>query len=353
MEVPTGDCAVPVKLNAGNAGYYRVKYDPPMLNQLQKIVNKDLPVADRLNLLSDTSALVDADLASYTDYLDLAESLRQDTSLLIWEEILGTLGRIDHLQIGQTGRERFQAYARSLLEPALDRIGWDPKPAEEKNAVLLRSSLISTLGTFGDERVITEARKRFQELLRKSETLNPDLHSAVFTVVGRYSDRTTYEQLHSLGRKTDSTEEKNQYYGAMHDALDPDLARESLQRTLTDELPMAMAPNSVFGVAYGGEHVALAWEFARKYYKELAPKLPSLWKDRYLPQLMSGASDAVQAAELEAFCKTAMASDAWKEVEKAAERIRFQAKLKQRELPRIDAWIQHRKPLVAYGIGRK
>jgi hypothetical protein len=56
---------------------------------------------------------------------------------------------------------------------------------------------------------------------------------------------------------------------------------------------------------------------------------------------------------LEAFCKANLPADVWKDVEKSAERIRFKAKLKQRELPRIDPWIQNRKPLEKHSAAKQ
>ena len=57
---------------------------------------------------------------------------------------------------------------------------------------------------------------------------------------------------------------------------------------------------------------------------------------------MTAFSDAARADELEAFGKEHLPKDADKEVAKAAAKIRFQAKLKERELPKIDEWLRKR-----------
>jgi aminopeptidase N len=341
ITVPGGGCNSPVKLNAGNVGYYRVKYDPAIFDQLMKAMNK-LSDADRLNLLSDTWALAEAGHGSATDYLELAEAMRDETNLAIWEEIITRLLFIDDLQIGQPGRERFKAYARSLLGPVFRRIGWEVKPGAAKSVSQLRSRLIFALGRLKDEAVIAEARERFRAFVLNPQSLPADLREPVFYVVGSYSDRETFEQLHGLARQSQNTEEKHQFYRAMQGALDPKLAEENLKIALLDELPPEEAAFSLFGVAGSGEHAELTWKFAQQHMKELTSKLASFSKGAYVPGLLGMFSETTRADELEAYSKRNLPAEDQPEVAKAAEQIRFKAALKQREMPKIDRWASRR-----------
>lgn len=341
MTVPGGGCNSSIKLNAGSVGYYRVKYDSVMFGQLVQVMNM-LSDADRLNLLSDVWALAESGHGSATDYLELAETMRDETNLAVWEEILTRLKFIDYLQIGQPGRELFQAYARSLLGSVFERIGWGAKPEEAKSVSLLRSRLILALGRFKDETVIAEATGHFQAFVRNPQSLPADLREPVFYVVGRYSDPETFEQLHRLARQSQSTEEKQQFYGAMQGALDLKAAEENLKIALSDELAPELAAFSLFGVAFSGEHVELTWKFAQQHIKELTSKLSSFARVAYVPGLLEMFSEAARADELEAYGKRNLPAEAQPEVAKAAESIRFKAALKQRELPKIDQFVRRR-----------
>ncbi|MEJ7712900.1 MAG: M1 family metallopeptidase [Pyrinomonadaceae bacterium] len=349
MSMPVGDCTSVVKLNAGNAGYYRVKYEPEMFSELARAISK-LSDADRLSLLSDTWAMSEGEHGDATDYLKLAEAVREGNSLAIWEEVTSRMLFIDRLQIGQPGRERFQAYARSLMRPVLTKIGWDAKTQEAKSVGQLRSRLITTLGRFRDEAVMAESRKRFQSFLKNPASLSSDLRDPVFYVVGRYSDRETFEQLHKLARQSQSIEEKQQQYGAMQGAVDPRLAEENLKIALTDELPPSEASFSVLSVAASGEHLELSWKFAQQHLKELTSKLAAFSKGAYVPNLMGLFSEATRADELEAYSKHNLTAEDQPEVAKAAESIRFKSAFKQRELPKIDQWVIQGSPLLL-GLG--
>ena len=58
-EITAGPCGAPVKLNLGDVGYYRVQYDAGMLAALAASI-ADMPLADRVNLLADSWATVEA-----------------------------------------------------------------------------------------------------------------------------------------------------------------------------------------------------------------------------------------------------------------------------------------------------
>jgi aminopeptidase N len=326
------------KLNAGDIGYYRVAYDSAHFEKLLASVTQ-FPEADKVTLVSDTWALVQADRRPIADYFKLVEALRADDGLAIWEQITTALSYIDFLYIGNKERPAFQTYARSLLRPVFDRLGWDAKSGEEAARGLLRVNLITTLGDLADQGVIDIARERFQQFLADPQTLAPDLRPAVLGVVGRYADQKTWETLHELGVKTKSIEEKGRFYFALSAALDPDLAKRTLPLSLTDELPASRAVGLVTSVSRSGEQPALAWEFAQTQRKQLEPKLDALGKVRFLANIMRGFSEANRATELETYAQKNLPTDAKSEIGKAAEEIRFKSDLKAHLFPEIATWI--------------
>ena len=327
-----------VKLNAGDVGYYRVRYDAAHFEKLLASVAQ-LPEADKVNLESDTWALVESGQGAISDYFKLVEALRDDNNLALWEEITTTLGFIDLLYHESNERPAFQAYSRSILKPVFDRVGWEPKPGEQVATGLLRTELIAQLGQFDDKDVIAGARERFQKFLADPKKLPPDLRPAVFGVVGRHADRKTWDMLHQLGLNTQSIEEKQDFYFAIAGALAPDLAKQTLQLSLTDELPASPATRLILEVARSGEQPELAWAFTQEHRQELERKLDALSKLNFVPGLMRAFSELARAQELEAYAQKNLPSGAKSQVAKAAEKIRLKADLKARLTPEIRKWI--------------
>src|SRR5881275_565970 len=190
-----------LKLNVNGAGNYRVEYDEPSWNLLLQALSK-LDVEDRVNLLSDAWALVQANRAPVSLYFELVEKLPASTELAEREQLINVLDFINRLLVGSSEREKFQRYARSLLRPTFETLGWDPKAVEPPAAGNLRASLITALGDLNDQKIIAGCRERFAKYLTSPKSLAPDLRPPVFAIVGRYADEKTWNQLHELGLKT-------------------------------------------------------------------------------------------------------------------------------------------------------
>jgi aminopeptidase N len=333
------DCSGVFKANAGNAGYYRVAYEPALLAKLRKSA---LPIADRLNLLNDTWAMVEANRASATDYLDFVDSLRDEKSYVVWSQIFSGLDRIDGLEMAEAGRAGFRLYASALLRPQLQRLGWEPKASESSQDALLRTGVISRLGVYGDEGVIEEAKARFAKFLAKPDSLPAELRVPVLRIVGRYADRATYDQLHDLARKAKGTEERRLYYHSMAGALDPELAKSTLALSLTDETVPQETTHFVVEVAEFGEQRDLAWSFTKEHLPDLLGRLEAFRRNAYIPSILGTFSDTAHADELETYVKTNISEDALVKARETAEQIRLKAALKLRELPAIDRWVAAR-----------
>ncbi len=216
-----------LKLNANGAGNYRVEYDAPSWSLLIQALLK-IGVEDRVNLLSDSWALVQDDRAPVSLYFGLVEKLPASTELAERGQIINVLDFVNGLLVGSLEREKFQRYARSLLRPTFDSLGWESKEGEPPTAGSLRASLINVLGDLDDREIIAGCRERFAKYLANPASLAPDLRLPVFAVVGHYADEKTWTKLHELGLKTTSIEEKQNYYNALACATDPGLVKKTL-----------------------------------------------------------------------------------------------------------------------------
>jgi aminopeptidase N len=330
-----------LKLNANGAGNYRVEYDEPSWKLLLAALPK-LDVPDRVNLLSDAWAFVQADRAPLSTYLDLVEKLPAGVELAERDQIINAFDYINRLLLGNPAREKFQNYARSILRPSFDQLGWDPEKDESPRASLLRASLIGTLGDLNDQEIVAGCRERFQKYLLDPASLAPDLRPSVLWVVGHYADEATWNRLHELGVKTTSSEEKQNYYDALAAARDPKLVVKSLQISLTDELPTSRAIFLVGKVARDSDHPDIAWNFAKANMKALLAKTDALGANRYAPSLFTFFSETSRADEVKSYAKANLLPASTKEVAKAVDEIEFRAEFKTRIIPQLAAWIDNR-----------
>ena len=229
---------------------------------------------------------------------------------------------------------------RELLRPTFDAVGWETKRDEQGAAATnLRASLITALGNLNDPKVVASCLERFKAFLANPESLAPDLRPAVFSVVGRYADEATWNELHQLGLKTTSAEEKQNYYDALAGAMDPKLVKKTLPIALTDELPTSRAVFLVSRVARESGHSDIAWDFARANMKALLAKTDALGANTYAPSLFIFFSDDSRAEELRTYTKNSLPAASVPEVAKAVDEIHFRSEFKKRLARQLNVWI--------------
>jgi aminopeptidase N len=221
------------------------------------------------------------------------------------------------------------------LRPTFDQLGWNPKTGETARQVTLRADLINALGDLNDKDIISGCRERFHKFLDDPASIPPDLRPSIFNVVGRYADEATWEKIHELGTHTASIEEKQIYYNALTQTVDPGLAKRALQIALTEELPTSRAVSMVPRVARQSEHPDIAWDFARTHMKQLLEKADALTALRYAPCLFSFFSGPSRIQELETYAKTSLPPDSAKFVTEAVDEIGFRSGFRQQLLPQL------------------
>ena len=340
-EIAAGSCGEAIKVNLGDIGYYRVEYGPISRAALVKSLALMAP-EDRVNFLADSWALVQAGRAAPPSYLALIEAIGVDDHRAVWDQAIGSLTRLDRLALDRPERPALQDYARARLRPVFDRLGWDGGGSGDDDNTLLRSSLITALGEFGDGDIIAEAKRRFAGFVQDPPSLPNALRDAVTHLVGISADRASYDTLLALARKTTVTNERLRYYYAAASARDPALARATLALTLTDELPNTIVGGVINAVASSGEQPDLAWDFVKANFDALAAKLGPSFRDLFVANFMTNFSDDAHAAELAHFAPAQATSGGRVMTARALETIAISADLKTRALPAIEAWIRER-----------
>jgi aminopeptidase N len=339
MQVATGKCDDPLSLDAGAIGYYRVQYDPATLALNTRAFNT-LQDGDRIALLDDQWALVQAQAAPLASYLALAENMGGDLDTRAWEQILGALGTIEYDERGSAGHDAFAAYARSLLKPLAQKLGWDGKAGETPDVQSLRRQVIESLGVWGDTDTIAEARRRFAGFVKDQSTIKPDDQSMVLNVVGCTADAATFEQLHTLARAAKDDAAQRRLYLALATARDPGLAQQVAKIALSPELP-PQAIQLRLGMigTLRQEHPQLGWDtFTGHADMLMSPfgNMAPLFEAEFVPQFFW---NSLPPDKMEAWIRAHVPAEMNDFIEKGMESARFQYSQKQELVPAADAYV--------------
>lgn len=259
------------KINAGQSGFYRTAYSAEMLAALAEALEDGSlpdPVIDALGILSDAHALTRAGYLKTSCLLDLLGTVKEEREYNIWSIVCGSLNSIDNLLDGEEDRDRLAAFARSLLTPCLDDIGWVKRDSDSHSTLLLRSMLISQAGHFGADEVIREARALFGRFNKTGE-LEPNLRGPVYALTAENGGEAEFEALINIYRGTKLQEEKVRVLRALTRFKDRHAAAKSLEFALSKEVRNQDTYNVLGGYGSSREVRHQAWDFVKSNFKEL------------------------------------------------------------------------------------
>ena len=327
-----------VVVNAGQAGYYRTLYGDAQFAAIGKDFAK-LDAIDQLGIMNDTWALGMAGLRPASDYLALAKGVSVDADPAIWADIAGSLGSIDgYLKDDPAAQKRFRKYARGVLQPVFDRIGWNAKADDSAPVQLLRTNLIGTLAGLEDEAVIAEVRRRFAAGPDDAQAMPPALRSLITAIVANKADAATWDKLHAMAKAEKTPMIKNQLYGLLGIAEDKALGQRALELALTDEPGATNSAGMIGSVA--GQHPDMAFDFAVAHRAEVEKLVDASSQARYYPGLGGGSSDKAMIGKLRAFADAHIPASARNATETAIVNIENRIKVREQRIPAIVAWLE-------------
>ena len=340
---PAGHCQEPLTVDAGAVGYFRVKYDATTLATNTRNF-EGLPDGDRIALLDDQWAIVESGAAPLASYLGLAQAMGKNTDARAWEQITAALSVVEYDERGTPGHDAFAAYARSVVRPLFDRLGWDSKPDELPTLQALRRSVIKNLGAWGDPAVIAEAQRRFGLFLRDPKAIAADDQDMTLSIVGRYADVKTYDQLHTLIKQTKDVPQLRRFCIALAHVGDPKLADSVAKLALSGEIPaQEIQLRAQMLITLVDENPKLAWTtFAANEHQLLSPfgNLEPLFLAQYVPQAFW---NALPLDQLKAWVLAHVPKEMAADVDKGMDGAKFRVDVKRALVPAADAYVKTRK----------
>lgn len=248
----------PVELNAGQTGYYRVRYAPEVFQQLAANFTT-LASVDQLGILKDSLAFAGAQYSPVGDVMTLIQHSRASNDPMIQADIANQLAMYDEYYKGRASQQSYRQWSLALLQQWFNRTGWDAKKGESDNHVLLRSTLIRTMADLGDSRVIEEARRRYIASQKDPASLPAALAQTVLRVVGAHGNTDDFAMLRQQTAKTTNSTEQRELLRALASTHNEQLASQVLQLALSKDTPKQWAPNLITQVSR--EHPDLAYQF--------------------------------------------------------------------------------------------
>ncbi len=258
------------KVNPEQTGFYRVNYDADGWSRvLDAVQSMAVSARDRLGVQNDAYALSRAGYLPVTQFLEVATAYRDETDATVWEDLAANLSGLDYLLADETFLASFQGFARRLFRPIGESVGWVAQEGEGHLDAILRSTVLSALGSYDDVTTLKEAASRFAQYAAEADRVSPDIRGVVLSLAARRGDRATYDTMWALREDATLEEEKVRLLGAITRFEVPELLDDALERSLEPErVRVHDTVRVVSGVATNRLGRDRAWEFVKANWAE-------------------------------------------------------------------------------------
>jgi puromycin-sensitive aminopeptidase len=276
-------------VNAGSSGFYRVNYDADSLAPVLAGLD-DLQAGERYNLIADLWAVALSGQGPLENFFAVFDHLANEKEPDVWSVVIGALGLCDRV-ISAEQRPLVTAFIRNVLQPQLEVVGWEAVPSEGEQLPLLRASLISALGTIGDDAAVLEkARELFRADHEHGEQIDADLVTAVLGVVATHATRDEFGQILARQRQPQSPIDEIRHLNCLAAITDPALAAEVLELCRT-EFRTQNAPYLLGAMLRSRAIGAITWNFIVEHFSEFSERFPS----NSIHRMLDGVSGLVAA----------------------------------------------------------
>ncbi|HKT82084.1 MAG TPA: M1 family metallopeptidase [Vicinamibacterales bacterium] len=324
-------------VNADAKGYFRTAYSPGILKAMAPALQTYLTAPERSSLVDDSWAMVTTNRLNIADYLSLASGFGQETNAGVLSQVVTRFEFIRNYLTTTDTRGQFAAWVRTLLRPRFDELGTAVQPGDSDNRRELRSVVIRSLGTVGDDRdVETAARAALDRALASpdpSRQLDPSTASDIVRVAARHGDRALFDGLMKAAAAAQAPDERQRYLYGLTMFEDDGLFQRALDFTLSPDLRRQDAALYMSRLLSNPVQHQRAWEFLKARWPELQPKFSIAFGEVRVMESLSSFCSTEELADVKSFLSTHRVAAARRTVDQTFERIASCAALRERQTP--------------------
>lgn len=265
-----------VVVNSGGKGFYRVSYSKELLDSMLKQLDQ-LSASERFNLINDLWAATQAGDLSLASYMaSLKSILSVETDSNVFSVAMTSIAYLRRITKAASPEKfsKFVALVADLLQPALNRLGWEAKAGETPQEAELRSSLISTLGSLGEKSVCDKVASLWTSYLRDRKSVDSNMLPALVETTAAHGDEACYQQFIQLKETAATPQEETRFLFALSSFRSRPLIERTLEGTLNGFVRTQDAPQMVRALLMNPEGGDAAWAFLKKNWQLLVAAFP-------------------------------------------------------------------------------
>jgi alanyl aminopeptidase len=260
--------------NAEAAGYYRVNYADGMIEKLFKKGSKHMTVPERVAVIGDMNALVDAGKSDIGSSLSLIAMLIKDKSPHVISAAAKLVAGVDDNVVPENMRKNYARFIRKMFSKQAWRLGLEPKAGESDNEKFLRKTVIELVGVEGvDKTIRKKARAQLTGWLDGKQKVDPDMMETIFTIGALGGDAKLYDRIAKKIEETTDGNEKIALVAALASFTDKKLLEKNLALLLDGKLGLRASVPLIQVPLANPETRQQAYDFIKDNFDAFAEKL--------------------------------------------------------------------------------
>lgn len=325
-----------INLNPGMTGVFRIHYDDALLELLVEGIEKgQLLPRDRLSILNDIFSLSKAGVISSVKFVNLLQAFKNEENFAVWNDITNSLSILARILSESNAESSLNAFCIDLYLPIYEKLGWNAQSNEDQLNVMLRSLVLSQLGSCGYPDVVSEALTRFSDHILEKAVISPDLRSVVYGTVLKHGDKKVYEQMINLYKASDMQEEQVRMLGVL--GRSKDNIETTLNFMLTDCVRGQDAVTLLNGCLDSKSGCVKAWQFFKGHFQKISEKCSGgTLQARLVQCLVESFSSVDKAKEIETFFDQHPLPSAKRSLQQALETVHIQTKWIERDFKSLN-----------------
>jgi len=325
--------------NAEGKGYYRSAYTDDAYAQLVIHVETDLRPAERISLLGDEWALVQAGKAPIGSYLDLVAAVSKDSSAGVIGSVAGSLNSID-THIASTPQERTQisAWVRTHFAQGYQSLG-GPQADDSPERRELRAELLTLVAGLGkDPEAIAQAKAITTRSLGDPKSVDTTLADAALRIAARNGDSALFDQLQKLSTTASNPQLRSSALRALALFRDPALEKRALEYAASGHVRNQDAAG-LFAVELRSRDTQdLGWQYIRDNWENVQAQLTT-FGGAYIVGGTGGFCSADRIDEITAFFATHKVMAAERTLARTKDQISDCIDLRAAQESNLKAWL--------------
>lgn len=274
LEMTVPESVESVLVNEGGHGFYRVRYEPDLLDRLLRRVPEGLAPIERFNLVNDAWASTVAGLMPLAEYLEMAARFQSDRDKNVWAVLLDSYQTL-HRLVEPDLRGPFERLVRDRLRPVVAELGWAPRAGEDELLRQLRGDLLRALGTVGnDPEVQAQAAALYADYRHQPSAVDPNVLPALVAILAHVGDEKRYQEFTERFHAAATPQEERRYLYALGGFRSEALLTRTLAKTITGEFRTQDAPYVVRLILLNVAGRELAWEFVKRNWDTMDRLFP-------------------------------------------------------------------------------